>query len=389
MIRNTLFLNVLFSCLFCLCYLLIRRIFTPVPKEQDPLSYQKTEVYNNLDRLHSAYLIQEEELKFPLAFSLIVYRDIDRAIRLLRTIYRPHNYYCIHVDKKASASYFLVMKEAVRRIGSNVFLIPESERIPIVWGQMSTLDADLTCAKRLLEFSSSWRYWINLTGHEFPLRTNWELVEALKAVRGANLVSGFRDLREFGRLPPPAITPDGVHWYKGAVHVAVRREFVDYIFKSPLAHKLLSSLRQWEHYRRYRVFADEQYFSTLNNNPHVFNIPGSYTGNKTANGKLEFDVDLNNLSIIRHKVWSVNVSMCGTNYWVRSICMLGMRDLKTLKKSPSLFANKFIPAVEPEGYDQLEKWIARKVAYERINSKLHPSFDVSVYAKLDETVNHM
>ncbi|KAA0195117.1 Beta-1 3-galactosyl-O-glycosyl-glycoprotein beta-1 6-N-acetylglucosaminyltransferase [Fasciolopsis buskii] len=389
MLRNTLFLKVVISCLLGFCLLVIRISRSSVQLQQDPVEFQKTDIYNKLSQLRNKYVVQEEERNFPIAFSLVIYRDIDRAIRLLRAIYRPHNYYCIHVDKKANPAYFEAIQKAIRRIGSNVFLIPDSERISIVWGYLSTLDADLACAKRLLEFSSTWRYWINLTGHEFPLRTNWELVRALKAVRGANLVAGFRDVRDFGRLPPPSITPEGVRWYKGAVHVAVRREFIEYIFREPTAHRLLKSLRLWEVYRRFHVVADEQYFATLNNNPKVFKIPGAYTGKRSKPGELEFDVDLNNMSIMRHKVWNVNLTACGSNYWVRSICMLGVRDFETLKTSSRLFANKFIPTVEPEGYDRLEEWIAHKVEYERIHSMLHPSFNVTVYETLDQTKNHM
>lgn len=171
--------------------------------------------------------------------------------------------------------------------------------------------------------------------------------------------------------------------------MAVRREFIEYIFREPTAHRLLKSLRLWEVYRRFHVVADEQYFATLNNNPKVFKIPGAYTGKRSKPGELEFDVDLNNMSIMRHKVWNVNLTACGSNYWVRSICMLGVRDFETLKTSSRLFANKFIPTVEPEGYDRLEEWIAHKVEYERIHSMLHPSFNVTVYETLDQTKNHM
>lgn len=38
-----------------------------------------------------------------------------------------------------------------------------------------------------------WRYFINLTGQEFPLKTNKELVKILKSFKGANDISGTRD----------------------------------------------------------------------------------------------------------------------------------------------------------------------------------------------------
>jgi hypothetical protein len=32
----------------------------------------------------------------------------------------------------------------------------------------------------------TWKYFINLTGQEFPLKTNYELVKILQAYNGAN-----------------------------------------------------------------------------------------------------------------------------------------------------------------------------------------------------------
>ena len=36
-----------------------------------------------------------------------------------------------------------------------------------------------------------WKYYINLTGLEFPLKTNWELVQILSTYKGANDVDTF------------------------------------------------------------------------------------------------------------------------------------------------------------------------------------------------------
>lgn len=46
----------------------------------------------------------EKERELPIAFSLLFYKDIEMAERLLRAVYRPHNVYCLHLDKKSSLS---------------------------------------------------------------------------------------------------------------------------------------------------------------------------------------------------------------------------------------------------------------------------------------------
>ena len=115
-----------------------------------------------------------------------------------------------------------------------------------------------------------WKYFINLTGQEFPLKTNWELVQILKALNGTNIVEATikhgNPERLAGRPPPPIdVTP-----IKGAVHIVVRREFVDYAIKNENAQKLLNWSKLIPH-------ASEIFFSTLNHNPQL-GIPGTYLG---------------------------------------------------------------------------------------------------------------
>ena len=51
--------------------------------------------------------VSKEELDFPLAFSILFHKDLEQVENLLRTIYRPHNWYCLHLDADAS-EVFLV-----------------------------------------------------------------------------------------------------------------------------------------------------------------------------------------------------------------------------------------------------------------------------------------
>jgi hypothetical protein len=140
---------------------------------------------NNRGYILRALSRNEEE--FPIAFSINIYKDIEQFERLLRAIYRPQNYYCIHVDKKSPE----IFHHAVRKIStcfSNVFVA--SQIIEVKWGEFSVLQTAVICMKDLWERSSSWKYWINLTGQEFPLKTNNELVETLQKLKGKSIVRG-------------------------------------------------------------------------------------------------------------------------------------------------------------------------------------------------------
>ena len=124
----------------------------------------------------------EEELKFPLAFSIIMYKDVDRAERLLRAIYTPQNFYCIHVDKSSNPKIHKAMN-GIASCFDNVFTV--SSPIAVEWGAFSVLQTELLCLRELWKYKS-WKYFINLTGQEFPLQTNWELVQILSSFKGAN-----------------------------------------------------------------------------------------------------------------------------------------------------------------------------------------------------------
>ena len=44
--------------------------------------------------------LNSQEESFPIAYSIVVYKDPEQVERLLHAIYRPQNHYCIHVDSK-------------------------------------------------------------------------------------------------------------------------------------------------------------------------------------------------------------------------------------------------------------------------------------------------
>ncbi|CAL8085953.1 unnamed protein product [Calicophoron daubneyi] len=200
----------------------------------------------SLTPITTYYRVQPEEADFPLAFNILVFTDLERAIRLLRAIYRPQNSYCIHVDKKSTEEYVRTLKIAANCLGNNVLFVPDGERRDAKWGEISNLEPELICFKMLMENNRNWKYLINLTGQEFPLRTNWELVVALKALNGSNLVAATYKRRNMWRVPPPKYSDLNVTYYKGSIHVAVRREFVAFTLYDQRAIKLLKALREYE-----------------------------------------------------------------------------------------------------------------------------------------------
>lgn len=139
------------------------------------------------DHGYNLHPTSDEELHFPIAFSILMHENVEQVERLLRLIYRPQNFYCIHVDRKSSPSVHAALN-AVARCFENVFV--SSNVIDVHWGEYSLLEAELSCLRQLLDKFSSWKYYINLMGREFPLRTNRQLVHIFKTYNGANDVDG-------------------------------------------------------------------------------------------------------------------------------------------------------------------------------------------------------
>lgn len=127
--------------------------------------------------------LSKEEADFPIAYSMVIHEKIENFERLLRAVYAPQNMYCVHVDRKSPETF----KQAVRAIAScfsNVFIA--SKLVRVVYASWSRVQADLNCMEDLLQSSVPWKYLLNTCGTDFPLKTNEEVVQALKRLNGKN-----------------------------------------------------------------------------------------------------------------------------------------------------------------------------------------------------------
>jgi hypothetical protein len=127
--------------------------------------------------------VTDEEADIPLAYSILFYSGIGQFEKLLHSIYRPHNVYCLHVDLKASDEDLAAIRAIAGCLG-NVFL--SSRRYLIHWGHISILHAELTCMSDLLQASASWSYLINLSAQMYPLHSNLYTVRYVRTLNGTS-----------------------------------------------------------------------------------------------------------------------------------------------------------------------------------------------------------
>ncbi|KAG8575932.1 hypothetical protein GDO81_009712 [Engystomops pustulosus] len=239
------------------------------------------------------FSLSKEERNYPIAYSMVIHDDIEMFERLLRSIYMPQNIYCIHVDLKSSRTFL----EAVKAIAScfpNVFL--SSKRESVVYATWSRVQADLYCMEDLLNSNVDWKYLINTCGTDFPLKTNAEIVRALKLLNGKNNLESekppaYKKRRweyHFDIKDHPVQThikknlpPSNIPIFAGNAYVVLTRDFVKALFENPTAKNLM----EWANDT---YSPDEYLWATLH---RLLEMPGSVPNH------IKYDLsDLNSLA---------------------------------------------------------------------------------------------
>ena len=280
---------------------------------------------DNCSLFRNQVRITSEELSYPLAFTILIHSNLNQFDFILRTIYRRHNYYCIHVDLKASVSLYQAIKSRSTCV-PNVYL-PE-KRVNVTWGHFSVLEAEHLCQRELLKQSMSWKYYFNLANSDIPLKTNAEIVKILKLYNDQNDVTSLpypsRRRQEkvlLNRTLPSTIS---LPFYKGEFHVLLTRSAIEFIHKNSRVADLYNFLNGTS-------VPDEHFYSIINRWKET---PGFYP----------YDHDLSQISFMtRYKIWADRPEhhLCHGGF-IRSICVFNYEDLWHLATSPHLFGNKIL-----------------------------------------------
>uniref|UniRef100_A0A668APY9 Glucosaminyl (N-acetyl) transferase 3, mucin type n=1 Tax=Myripristis murdjan TaxID=586833 RepID=A0A668APY9_9TELE len=315
-----------------------------------------------LSRKYITFPLSEEEDNFPLAYSMVVHHK--NFERLLRAIYAPQNVYCVHVDKKAKDSVFAAIM-AITSCFPNVFMV--SRPVDVVYAAWPRVQADLNCMADLYNASTTWKYFINLCGQDFPLKTNLEIVRSLRSLNGKNsmeseqMPSGkkwrhkrihslFQSLQDTGQTKSPA--PFNLPIMSGNAYIVVNRGYV----RSVLEDSQILALIEWA---KDTYSPDEFLWATIQRMPHV---PGSLW----PSAKYD-QTDMTAIARLVKWAWHEGSEglleavypVCHGNH-VRSICVYGVGDLQWMIGQHHLFANKFDTDMDPIAIYCLEKYLRHK-----------------------------
>ena len=323
------------------------------------------------------YLLQSpvvDEESFPIAYSIVVHRDAHQVERMIRAIYRPQNHYCIHVDAKSSQMYKLMQKYV--KCFDNVFLI--DDRTDVIYADYTRLEADIKCMKALLP--RKWNYLINLCGMDFPLKTNYQMVNYLRGLYPHQSAESFPLARGSGKSLrfeyswisdsakekpsedeyPLENIPNGAFWRSN-----VKNKMESY----PLGQdavlfggsgKQIQSLVNYLPFSAYNIFSRD-FINFTCTHPVVESIfkwsrdtysPEEYVwatlvrqdfapGSRPKSGKFDVNEIQSRARLVKWSDYAgVQYPYCD-GYWRHSICVYGYGDVGWLMKREHLFANKF------------------------------------------------
>ena len=278
----------------------------------------------------------EEETQLPIAYGFTIYKDSRLFERILQAIYMPHNVYCIHIDNKSPLVFHRAIKAMIACL-PNVFVSKKSA--DVFWGHFSIVQAQLNCMDGLVRSSVKWKYYISLTGQDFPLYDNKEIVRALRGLKNYNNIISLpltesaenrtkfvHSRNEQGRMSitnksksPP---PHDISVFKGSTHIIATREFVGFVLHSQLATDFREFLKD-------TYIPDETIYASLQRHPGV---PGGIHGRQP-------------MSISRALHWLHLNSSHQTCHgkWIRRLCWITFGDLQWAlgeEKKHQLFVHK-------------------------------------------------
>jgi len=209
-------------------------------------------------------------VEVSIAYFILVHRFPKQFERLFKAIYDSDNHYLIHLDKKADEKTCTEVRDFLSDF-PNAYVM-ESENI--VWGGYSMVQAEINGMRYLLELSVEWDFFINLSGQDYPLKSQPIIRKYLSEHRDSNFIktddqllvrpetmnrivnhfveseNGFSNVT-FKRKYMEGVTP-----YIGGQWMILTRACCAFICTSP-------ETQRFEEYYVNTLIADESFFQTL------------------------------------------------------------------------------------------------------------------------------
>lgn len=257
-----------------------------------------------------------------IAYFILVHRYPAQFKRLFKAIYAPGNTYVVHVDKSSGPELATSIADFLAPYQGAAILDPKDA----LWGGYSLVDAELRGMALLLAMDDRWTHYINLSGQDFPLKSQSYIQQFFAANPGKQFIRAVDQRKErpatmnrishlfleaHGRMTETGTVQPylaGDTPYIGTQWKAVTRSFCEFVCHDP-------STERFNAFYRTSFIADEGFFQTV-------------MMNSGDHGTVMND-DLRMIDWIPDG----DIKLRPRNYDVD--------DIVALKRSPDLFARKF------------------------------------------------
>lgn len=276
-----------------------------------------------------------------IGYLILVHRYPDQFKRLFKAIYNDQNQYVVHVDRNSGIELETEIRDFLAPY-SNADMIRSEKAI---WGGYSLVDAELRGMERLLDMGE-WSHFINLSGQDFPLKSQKQIMAHLDANldrefikvldqdldrpdtmhRVSEYVIELTDSIERTARTRPFLT-DATP-YIGNQWMIVTRAFCEFVCHDP-------SVDRYKTFYQNTLIADEGFFQTV-----------------MMNCEIESDIVNDDLRMIDW-IPDGDIKLRPRTYV--------QADAGALKASANLFARKFDQTVDEHVLASLERHLAKHV----------------------------
>jgi hypothetical protein len=205
-----------------------------------------------------------------IAYLILVHRLPDQFKRLFKALYDPSNFYLIHIDKKANQEIGEEVSVFLQKY-PNVHILKSKN---VVWGGYSMVQAELDGMKYLLDMEMKWDYFINLSGQDYPLKSQKIIKEFLSKNNGKSYIKiadqkksrpeTMNRIENYFEESEDKISEEtykrdfmkGVIPYIGGQWMILTRNCCEFICNS-------SEVKRFEDYYLNTLIADESFFQTV------------------------------------------------------------------------------------------------------------------------------
>lgn len=275
-----------------------------------------------------------------IAYFILVHRYPEQFKRLFKSIYDPANHYLVHIDKNSGSGLDTEIRAFLADYPNSEVLLGQKA----LWGGYSLVDAQLRGMTQLLAMDDNWEFFINLSGQDYPLKSQDHIADFLSRHRGKEFIKVLDQRKarpetmarvgkyvvEFEKRIVRTIISRpflrGASPYIGNQWMIVSRRFCEFVCHDPKANRYKSFYKN-------TFIADEGFFQTV-------------MMNTTAHGEIISD-DLRMIDWVPDG----DIKLRPRTYTAE--------DAPELIASDCLFARKFDETVDGDVFDMIDGEIAR------------------------------